>query len=105
MGGRIDVEPFLRDFGAAIGAPAVLVLLHSAKRGFDPGALQRPAAMGFLRHLLTLQQIHPGKTPDRRLVERDSGAFILAGCVQYGQFGEPIGEASANLCDVSVQNL
>lgn len=105
MGRRVDFKSAGADFGAAVGAPTILVLVDAFKRCFYAGALQQSAALGFLRHLLALYQIHAGEASDGLLIKRDGGAFIISSGVQSGDLSQSLLQTISRFRDGSVQNL
>lgn len=105
MGGRIDCEPPVRDRRPACGAPAVLVFVHPPERRLDPRTFELAAALGLLRHLLSLHQVHAREAAHGLLIELHSRAFVGSRRVERAEFIEALRENPAPVFDVSVQNV
>ena len=105
MRDRVDMEASGGDLGSAFGAPAEFIAFDPPERCEDAALLHVPTSLRFLRHLLTLHEVHAREAANRLLIEGYRRLFVGAGPGRRFQRRQSLQQPLAHFCNVSHKKL
>lgn len=85
---RVGRKSTRRNFGAAIGAPAIFLTFNALQSGDDSHPLLPSSPMRLLRHFLALKEIGSRDSSHGLLIENHDCALVEPGAVQFFKLAE-----------------